>query len=377
MNDETHSEPGLPLSKPRDAPETGLNPSLEDTKPIAFFCRAKPDDVDILDICLGHNRIFIGWPLLRSGMPYDTGACRTWIVNPKTCLEEEWQRLLAGQEGGHRQYSQNRNFIRRVKPGSIVVIPRPEQGAVYVARVTGGFEIVDSPPWRDDVRRLLSKQYPDSDADNNYEFIANVAQGWPVEEYKHIDLPRIPGWLRHSMFGRSTYGKFQGHPLDERRTAYDEFDRLLNGGAVRTDWTLELDEIKRRLVDSLTPTAFEHLVVSLLQLEHPDEIWHQTGGPGDGGIDGLGSNEKGEVVGLMQAKLRIWSAPQIEEPCRSDRRIERYAAVLILDGPDRPKDGTKLLDLAWVADTVRRHWRFLPEARAMRVGERRPQNSRE
>ena len=165
--------------------------------------------------------------------------------------------------------------------------------------------------------------------------------------------------------------------MDGSRTAYDELDRLLNGGAVRTDWTLELDEIKRRLVDTMTPTAFEHLVVSLLQLEHPDEIWHQTGGPGDGGIDGLGSNEKGEVVGLMQAKLRIGSVPQIKEPCHSDRRIERYAAVLILDGQDRPTDGTKLLDLEWVAQKVRCHWRFLPEAHALRVGERRPQNSQE
>ena len=139
---------------------------------------------------------------------------------------------------------------------------------------------------------------------------------------------------------------------------------------VRTDWTLDADEIKRRLVDTLTPTAFEHLVVSLLQLERPDEIWHQTGGPGDGGIDGLGSNEKGEVVGLMQAKLRTWSAPKLGGLGYSDRQIVRYAAVLVLEGQDRETDDkTTLLDIEWIAKKLRCHWHKLPQAVAVRVGE--------
>ena len=303
---------------------------------------------------------------------YDPGALRTWIVDP-TCPKEEWERLLAGEEKYHRQYNRNRNFIDEVTPGSIVVIPRPKQGAVYVGRLSGGFEIVDSPPWGDEYLKLRRDQNLDW---NDSEYIADVAQGWPVDEYKRIDLPRIPGWLRHSMFGRSTYGKFQNHPIDQKKTAYDELDRILKGDAVRTDWTLELDEIKRRLVDTMTPNAFENLVVSLLQLENPDEIWHQTGGPGDGGIDGLGSNEEGEVVGLMQAKLSAWSVPQLGALGHSDRQIERYVAVLVFEGPDRRTDDrTKLLDLAWVAEAVRRHRCFLPQALAMRVGEiGRPQH---
>ena len=135
-------------------------------------------------------------------------------------------------------------------------------------------------------------------------------------------------------------------------------------------WTLELDEIKRRLVDALTPSAFEHLVVSLLQLENPREIWHQTGGPGDSGIDGLGSKENGEAVGIMQAKLYAWSAPELGELGHTDH-IKRYAAVLVPEKPIPPTDGTTLLDLAWIADAVRRHWRALPQARSMRVGEGR------
>ena len=341
-------------------------------KRIAFFCRAKPQGADALPICKKAERIFIGYPLLRKGAMYDPGALRTCLVDP-TCPDGEWAREIVGNEivgdKYRRQLNRNRNFIPLVTPGSIVVIPRPEQGAVYVGRIVGRFEIVDSPPWADEYLDLrVEQQVPLGD--EKYWHIADVAQGWPVDEYKHVDLPRIPGWLRRSMFGRSTYGKFHDHPMDQTPTAYDVLDLILKGDIVRTCWTLEPNEIKRRLVDTLTPNAFENLVVSLLQLEHPNEIWHQTGGPGDGGIDGIGSNNEGEVVGLMQAKLYAWSAPGLGDLGHSDRRIARYAAVLIPEEPNPPTGGTRLLDLAWIADAVRRHWRVLPQARAMRVGTR-------
>ena len=336
-------------------------------KPIAFFCRAKPQGADALRICKKAGRIFIGYPLLRKGETYNPGALGRCLVDP-TCPDKEWAREIAGQSNA-RSYNRNRNFIPLVTPGSIVVIPRPEQGAVYSGRIVGRFEIVDSPPWADAYLALRAEQQVYLEDEGN-RHIADVAQGWPVNEYQRIDLSRLPGWLRHSMFGRSTFGQFQNHPTDkDGPTAHDVMAQLLDGRSItRVSLTLELDEIKRRLVDTLTASAFEHLVVSLLQLERPNEIWHQTGGPGDGGIDGLGSNEEGEVVGLMQAKLHAWSAPELSNLGHSDRQIERYAAVLVPERPVPPTDGTRYLDLEWIADAVRRHWRALPQARAMRVG---------
>src|SRR5205085_721411 len=75
------------------------------------------------------------------------------------------------------------------------------------------------------------------------------------------------------------------------------------GAARRPDsWTLDRQEIERRLLDTLTPSSFEHLVVSLLQLEHRHETWSQVGGPGDGGIDDVGAAEDGAVAALLQCK---------------------------------------------------------------------------
>ena len=365
MNDRTANKSDAVASDTQDQLSAGPVSTSDHTGPIAFFCRAKPQRADILSICLKHERIFVGWPLFRDGTPKKDGW-RALIVDP-TCPRDKWEQALRGRKST-RQFSQNRNFIDRVTPGSIVVIPRPEQGAVYCSRVKDDFEIVDAPPWADEYLKLRKHQGLEWD---DLEYLADVVQSWPVDQYKRIELPQIPGWLRHSMFGQSTYGEFKDHPLDKTMTtAYGEFDRLLNGdGPVWTDWTLDVDEIKRRLVDTLTPTAFEHLVVSLLQLEHPDEIWHQTGGPGDGGIDGLGSNEKGEVVGLMQAKLRTSSVPQLGGLGHSDRQIVRYAAILVLEGQDRETDdNTTLLDIEWIAKKFLRHRHDLPQALAMRVG---------
>ena len=337
-------------------------------RPIAFFCRAKPQEADALKIFQVSRRVFLGYPLRRREATYDPSALRTCLVDPMACTDEEWERETVGREY-RRQFKQNRNFIPRVTQGSIVVIPRPGEGAVYVGRIVGPFEIVNSPPWAEEYMNLRGEQGVYLN-DEECQHIADVAQGWPVDEYKRVDLTLIPGWLRRSMFGRSTYGEFWHHPIDKNTTAYDVLDRILKGDKVRICWTLEPDEIKRRLVDTLTPNSFEHLVVSLLQLEHPNEIWHQTGGPGDGGIDGIGSNDEGEVIGLMQAKLYAWSAPGLSKLGHSDRQIRRYAAVLVPAEPDQPTDGTTLLNLAWIVEAVRRHCRVLPQAHAMRIGTR-------
>ena len=124
------------------------------------------------------------------------------------------------------------------------------------------------------------------------------------------------------------------------------------------------------MVDTLSnPCAFENLVVALLQIEHPDETWHHTGGPGDGGIDGFGCNEAGEIVGLMQAKYYANSAPELGSLSQAGRKIKRYAAVFLPEDPIEPSDGTHLLNLDWIVHAFCRHWRHLPLAVTLRVGE--------
>lgn len=329
----------------------------------AFFCRAKPQRCDAFSIFEQASRVFIGYPILCDGAEYDPKALRDCLLDP-TCPDEEWQAV----PGKNRHHARNRNFIREVddawQDGAIVLIPRPSDGVVHLGRIKGRFEIVNTPPWAQDYLdlRVAQQCYLNDEANHH---IADVTQGWPVDGYREVDLSRIPGWLRRSTLGQSTYGVFRNpHPLDRTVTAYHVLMQLYDGKrAPARAWTLDTGEIKRRLAEDLTPTSFEHLVVSLLQLEHPTEIWQHTGGPGDGGIDGVGSDQEDDTIGLVQSKFFVWRAPEFARA-----GVRCYGAVLLPEHPKPPNDGTILLDLGWIACAVRRHWQRLPQALAMRVG---------
>lgn len=333
--------------------------------PIAFQCRAKPQGCDAVTIFEEARRVFIGYPLVRQDVSYDSRALKACLVDPR-CSDEEWRRETAGRE--NRSFTRNRNFIPSVTKGSIVVIPRPGQGVAYLGRIDGPFKIVNAPRWAQAYLDLRKHHGLDID-DNKNQHVADVAQGWRVDEYSRIDLSRIPGWIRRSLLGRSTYNKLSSHPLDLGLTSHDVLDGILAGlDTPPLTWSLDPQVVKRRLVDTLSnPSAFENLVVALLQLEYPHEIWNHCGGPGDGGIDGIGSSEAGKVVAVMQAKYYAAKPPALTDP-KADRPLRRYTAVLLPENPVVPTDESRLLNLAWITDAVLRHWERLPLAQTMRIG---------
>ena len=338
--------------------------------PIAFFCRAKPQGCDAFEIFERARRVFIGHPLLRSGRKYDPNDLQRCLV-ALTVDDEEWSREKEAKEANDQwkmQYTQNRNLVRQVTRGSIVVIPQLREGVVCVARITGDYDIVNAPDWAEDYLTLRKRQRLDAnDAENRH--IADVAQGWTVDEYRRVDFTRIPGWIRRTMLVRGAYAVFGAHPVDTNIAAHAVLEGIIGGEHRPISLTLDLDDIKRRLVDTLFPYAFEGLVASLLQLEHPDEMWHQVGGTGDGEVDGVGRDESGNLAGLMQAKLYARRAPGFPVAGPRNPGVRLYSAVLVLERPDPPGGGVQLLDLDWIARAVQRHWRFLPQARAMRIGE--------
>ena len=344
--------------------------------PIAILSRAKPQNCDALQIFQSASRVFFGYPLLRQGAEYNRDALCTCLVNPSvtSCREEKEWKSAAAAVDKRKMYTQTRNFIREVerarRDGAIVMIPRPSpNGVVYLARITGPFEVVCAPSWGEEYLRLRVEKGLDRD-DNERRHIADVAQGWPVDCYRKVDYPLLPGWLRRNSYSHVGFKVLRATPpFNTDVTAYTVLDRILVEQCVnQRTWTLALDEIKKRLVEDLNPSSLENLVVSILQKEHREEVWQHTGGPGDGGIDGIGSNEAGKTVGLLQVKLFADPAPAFPDR-PTDDVIRRYVAVLLPENPTPPADGSKLLDLDWIACAVKRHWRGLPQALSMRVGE--------
>ena len=117
----------------------------------------------------------------------------------------------------------------------------------------------------------------------------------------------------------------------------------------------------------LNPYSLENLVVSLLQLKHPDELWRHTGGLGDGGIDGVETNREGGTVGLLQVKFSADWAPEFRSSPGTGH-IRRYVAVLLPESPPWPDDGAVHLTLDWIARKVQEDWKRIPLALTVRVG---------
>ena len=120
---------------------------------------------------------------------------------------------------------------------------------------------------------------------------------------------------------------------------------------------------------SCPPNLFEHLVVSLLQLDYPKEVWHHTGGPGDGGIDGFGSDLSGRTVAVMQAKYVGDDLHDFGVLSTGDLPIRRYWAEFLPGRQSNLPQGVELLDPDWAVAAIRRHWRSLPLALTLRIGE--------
>ncbi len=176
--------------------------SKSDSK-IAFFCHAKPQYCDAFDIFNKHNRVFIGHPLWRDGVGYDRNSLWSCLVDPLCTDDDEWGQEVSKQERTN-EFTKNRNFVKKVTVGSIVVIPRSERGVAYLARITTEFELENSPPWASDYLKLRKKQNCLLE-DNIHRHIGDVAQGWEVDKYEAIGWSIIPDWIRKVTSQRPTY----------------------------------------------------------------------------------------------------------------------------------------------------------------------------
>ena len=123
--------------------------------------------------------------------------------------------------------------------------------------------------------------------------IADVVQCWHVERWVRIAFPLLPRWISYSLLSRGTKGWLRDRP-DGQRTAFMVLDDI-HSGTYSPDFEPTCDPavIAGRILDWLSPDAFEHLVCELLQFEQLQLRWWHIGGSGDGGADALAVKRKG------------------------------------------------------------------------------------
>jgi len=279
------------------------------TDEIVFFIRNKPQDADIIELNLKLKRVFIGYPPFKKGISF----CETQI---KSCIYDISKDSFSKEDIINPNFfragiSKQINLVKEAKPGSFVIIPRPEKGIYYVGKVRA-FELVDNPTWINDYKQIRLKQGLnwDEPSEGHQYHVGDIVQSWIVEEFKEISPFKFPAWIRHSLFGRSTIGRIQN--LDSNNQVLEIISKLFLGE--------ELDMVtkstKDKLLYFLSPETFEHFMCNLLLLENKEknQVWIHIGGSGDGGIDCIGfDKESRNTVGIAQCKLKKQSVKEMRK----------------------------------------------------------------
>ena len=338
------------------------------SNPIVFYCRCKPDGYDIIDIVRKEKRAFIGYPAWRKEDRQDHSFLSALHDISSGVPASDALSRDARENGYKSQININCNLVRDVGDGSIVLVPRPALGLVYVG-LTCGFELVDNPDWKQDFLDLQKKKQS-LDANLKESHVANVVQGWKVDKWRDVPFTAIPAWIRRSLFGRSTLGRIRAFSVGQRTLdPYSALTEIINQQMrVRLPETADPQEIEERLLTDIGPNTFEHLVVALLQLERPEEVWSHVGGTGDGGVDGIGTDLDGKVVGLLQCK---WKYDGGELPFESDAKgnfLAQLFVATLLHSPNLKKtDGATLWNRPEIAKLMLKHAGTLPWAKSLRI----------
>lgn len=340
--------------------------SDETIKRSVFYSRCRPRNADAIEIVLRERSVFIGYPVWRPDVDARRGELSKAIVGfnePNEAFE-----AARCEMGNPKMARQSHNFAQAVQTGDIALVPRPSHARVYAGYVTRRFEVLNDPPWANDYMSLRQQQGLDYD---DVSHLGDIAQCCTVDYFRPLPFASIPGWIRRSLLGRSTFGRIGLLPV-LGMDPYAALKALMDSPAraVR-EWTRDPQEVECRLVESVSPNGLEHLCVALLQLEHPDEIWEHVGGSGDGGIDGVGADARdpARTVGLLQCKWEFWGGPLEIAAQEAEPGMRQVLASLLHPELGCQPTKAEFWSRRHIAQLVIKHAGSLPLAISLRVAQ--------
>lgn len=321
------------------------------TVPICLLVRNKPCKIDAFEIAKRHSCAFVGYSAIREQKLRETLSVLERVL-PFDAPEAEWCAL--GNVSARTQ--RHRNYLNKLAiDQSVLVMPRMVEGKLYLGRYRG-YEIHRQPIWLQEFRDMCA-DYPDISEESRDSSICHV---FKVDRWRAVPFTGVPAWIRKSVFGQD--GIQQISDVGSL-SALDELTRLLTEQP-QTQWTPTTDaaEVKNRMLNLLSPSAFEHLMVSLLQLEQPDVRWVHVGGSGDGGVDGLGV-QNGETNAILQCKWQYDGRPVKAETSG----VQLYIATLFGERQTESPSHIKFFGSDEVAELVLKHAERLPFALTLGV----------
>jgi hypothetical protein len=112
----------------------------------------------------------------------------------------------------------------------------------------------------------------------------------------------MPRWFSFRLLSRNTPGIIYGLP-ELKLDPHQRIRELVAGNGPLIFEVKNQADLKAQVIEWVSPSMFEHLVVELLQLECGNgDRWCHVGGSGDGGVDGLGFSRDGSITAVLQCK---------------------------------------------------------------------------
>ncbi len=343
------------------------------SKPVVFYVKCSPQDADAWPIARDHNIVFVGYPPFRD---YDSfknakagfGQALYDIAKDPNCARQ----VKDVGSGARRAISHNASLAASVSPGSFVMVPRPKHGVCYVGDITDYFALVDQPAWADEYLALRRNQGLPIEPVGGH--VADTVQCWTVGKWTECLFGIIPRWIMYRLLSRNTSGIIYDHQR-LGLLVHPTVTSLHRSSVTPLENTGDLALVAQRLVHFLGPSAFEHLVVHLLQVESATAArWHHIGGSGDGGVDGIGMLPDGTVIGIVQCKwhyggdLNGLAAQVLQIRSRWPKSEVVIAVLLGSDAkPTSVQDGVRFLLLDDIAVLVKKHWQRLPIAQSLGI----------
>lgn len=270
---------------------------------LAFMARCRPQRADARTIATKHRIVFVGYcPWTVPPEERDPHNIRSGAIDLSEA-ESGWKEKLS-KPGHSKKVAEHRNRAHEIDVGSMVIVPRVEEGVAYVAPVAERFQLINDPPWLDEYLRLRREQELDTAPTHSH--AGDVAQIWRTEDFRSVPFPLIPAWVSRSLFGQSQIARLR-HEHPETGETPLEVLRALYRGEYEVELSRPTDDVadvRRRLQRWLTPVTFEQFVCNVLQAAQPSRKWWHVGGSGDGGADGIGLGPTGDVEAALQCKFK-------------------------------------------------------------------------
>lgn len=342
--------------------------------PTCLMVRNRPQGADAMELAREAKAAFLGYPMIKQaalGNDPDAAFARetdlsSIIVNlkehPHEAWEEEKREWNKADFGYSSRFPQTyRNMIFELKKGaSVIACPRPTQGVIYLGRYTGYALKDDLGQDYFDLRKTQGECLKDPASHRR-----DVVQRLKVQSWKPVQLVAVPAWLRKSCFGRSAVARFSDI---EGMSVFETLNALLKNDVAKDLSPLDAPNshiVYKRLLAHCGPEPFEHLVTALLQLEEPELRWFQVGGSGDGGVDCLGVDTKGNTRTIVQCK---WETSGVAPPKKIGGVSRTLAHLVPGDAVPKGEDTSghgkwdEVLGGHEIADLVIKHRERLPFA---------------